>query len=69
MPPLFRWLKQSPCCKWAWTPYNQQRMKDKSLIWLVAGAIALWLFFAYPPAREEVIRIGRSIWNWIEALF
>lgn len=44
-------------------------MKDKSIIWLCAGGIALWVFFAYPPVREEVVRIGRSIWNWVDALF
>jgi hypothetical protein len=44
-------------------------MKDKSLIWLCAGGIALWVFFAYPPVREQVIQIGRHIWHYFEALF
>jgi hypothetical protein len=44
-------------------------MKDKSIIWLCVAGVALWLFFAYPPIREEVVRVGRHIWNYISSIF
>jgi hypothetical protein len=44
-------------------------MKDKSIIWLCAGGVALWVFFAYPPVREEVFRISRHVWNYISGIF
>jgi hypothetical protein len=36
-------------------------MKDRSLIWLAAGGIALWVVVGYPPAREAIFQTVRHI--------
>jgi hypothetical protein len=44
-------------------------MKDKSLIWLAAGGIALWVVVGYPPAREALFQTARHIVKEISAVF
>jgi len=44
-------------------------MKDKSLIWLAAGGIALWVFVGYPPAREALFQTARHIVRDVSAIF
>jgi hypothetical protein len=44
-------------------------MKDKSLIWLAAGGIALWVVVGYPPAREALFQTASHIVKEISAVF
>jgi hypothetical protein len=44
-------------------------MKDKSLIWLAAGGVAIWVVVAYPPAREAVFQTARHVVREIVAVF
>jgi hypothetical protein len=44
-------------------------MKDKSLIWLAAGGIAIWVVVAYPPAREALFQTVRHIVRDVSAIF
>jgi hypothetical protein len=44
-------------------------MNDKSIIWISAGGVALWLFVAYTPLRDAVIRVIRIGVNHVLTLF
>jgi len=44
-------------------------MKDKSIIWLCAGGIALWVFVAYPPVRDPIVVEIRHFLNYVAAQF
>jgi hypothetical protein len=44
-------------------------MKDKSLLWLAAGGIALWVVVGYPPAREALFQTIRHIVRDISDVF
>jgi hypothetical protein len=44
-------------------------MKDKSLLWLAAGGIALWVVVGYPPAREALFQTLRHIVKGISDVF
>jgi hypothetical protein len=44
-------------------------MKDKSIIWLAAFGIAIWIFVAYPPARIATVRTVQNIVNTFLAFF
>jgi hypothetical protein len=44
-------------------------MKDKSLLWLAAGGIALWVVVGYPPAREALFQTIRHIVKDISDVF
>jgi hypothetical protein len=44
-------------------------MKDKSLIWLAAGGIFIWVVVGYPPAREALFQTARHIARDLSALF
>jgi hypothetical protein len=46
-----------------------KEMKDKSLIWLAAGGIALWVFVGYPPAREALFQTTRHVVKAISEVF
>jgi hypothetical protein len=44
-------------------------MRDRSIIWISAGGIALWIFVAYAPVRDPIIRTVRHILNYIADQF
>jgi hypothetical protein len=44
-------------------------MKDRSLIWLAVGGIALWVLVGYPPAREALFQTSRHIGKAIAEIF
>jgi len=44
-------------------------MKDRSIIWISAGGIALWIFVAYAPVRDPIIRTVKHFLNYIAAQF
>lgn len=44
-------------------------MKDRSLLYLAAGGIAIWVIVGYPPAREAVFDAARHIARAVAELF
>jgi hypothetical protein len=44
-------------------------MRDRSLIWLALGGIAIWVVVGYPPARETVFQTARHIAREVSAVF
>jgi hypothetical protein len=44
-------------------------MKDKGIIWISAGGIALWIFVTYPPIRDPIVLSVRHFLNYIAAQF
>lgn len=44
-------------------------MKDKSIIWMTAGGIALWILATYAPVRDPIIRTVRHILSFIADQF
>ena len=44
-------------------------MKDRSIIWISAGGIALWIFCAYAPVRDPIIHTARNILRDIADIF
>jgi hypothetical protein len=42
-------------------------MKDKSILWMAAFGVALFLFFACPPVRRRTVRAVRACWSQIRA--
>ncbi len=49
--------------------YNHTRVKDKSIIWISAGGIALWIFVTYAPVRDPIVRSVKHILDYIAAQF
>jgi len=44
-------------------------MKDKSIIWISAGGIALWIFVTYAPFRDPIVRSVMRILHYIASQF
>jgi len=44
-------------------------MKDKGIIWITAGGIAIWIFVAYPPFRDAVVRTLRHLMQYVADQF
>jgi hypothetical protein len=42
-------------------------MKDKSILWMAAFGVALFLFFACPPVRHRTVRAAKACWSQIRA--
>src|SRR6266481_2014177 len=42
-------------------------MKDKSMLWMAAFGVAMFLFFACPPVRRRTVRAARACWSQIRA--
>jgi hypothetical protein len=46
---------------------RRRPMKDKSMLWMAALGVALFLFFACPPVRRRTVRAARACWSQIRA--
>ncbi|HUJ22194.1 MAG TPA: hypothetical protein VLX58_11760 [Bryobacteraceae bacterium] len=44
-------------------------MKDKSIIWISAAGVAIWVWAAYPPARNAAAETVKAIWSAILSKF
>ena len=44
-------------------------MKDKSIIWMTAGGIALWILATYQPVREPIVEAVKHLWHYIMDIF
>jgi len=44
-------------------------VKDKSIIWISAGGIALWVFFTYAPVRDPIVHAIQHIFRYIADQF
>jgi len=44
-------------------------MKDRSIIWMSAGGIALWVFVTYAPVRDPIVRTVRHFLSYIASQF